>query len=109
MEHVRTILSLVLAVTAVASSVVNYVLFAAKLRWELDNIKAERQRIWLKIDANCEHIVTLQKTIEQAPATVEKRLDLLEIRLQELMVNVASMSGKVDTIARFVGSNSQTK
>ena len=96
---VSNVISISTGVIAVGITLVNYVLFQAKLRWEMDQFKVDKKRIWEKVDVHETLIKELQLKEHDVPIAIEKRLERLETSVDKIAEGLAELRGEVKAIA----------
>lgn len=97
-----TTVGLLVGVLALVSTFVNYIVFQAKLRWEADQFKCEKARIWEIIDSIMLSIKQLEKNEQEVPRSIEKRLDRLEETMTNIQASMGSLQGEIKALAMFL-------
>lgn len=97
-----TFVGLLVAVLALVTTLVNYIVFQAKLRWEADQFKCEKARIWEIIDSMLVSVKQLERKELEVPMSIEKRLDRLEESMTVIHASIGSLQGEIKALAMFL-------
>lgn len=97
-----TFVGLLVAILALVTTLVNYIVFQAKLRWEADQFKCEKVRIWEIIDSMLVSVKQLERKELEVPMSIEKRLDRLEESMTVIQASIGSLQGEIKALAMFL-------
>lgn len=96
------IIGVLTGVIALITTLVNYVVFQAKLRWEADQNNKEKKRLWEIIDSITLSVKQLEKNEQVVPRSIEKRLDRLEESMADIQTSMGSLQGEIKALAMFL-------
>jgi peptidoglycan hydrolase CwlO-like protein len=100
--EVSAVIGIAVGSLALVTTLVNYVIFQAKLRWEMDQFKNEKKRLWDIIDENQLAIKTLEKNEQEVPRIIEKRLDKLEETMVSMRESMGQLQGEIKVLAMLI-------
>jgi type II secretory pathway component PulM len=98
---VGNILGIVAGGLGLFVSIVSYVLIVARMKWEIEHVSSNLQKVWAKVDALAT-LATDYKTLETTFHTLDKRLEKMEEALTELHEAVSEMKGDMRGMIREI-------
>jgi hypothetical protein len=101
-SNVRDVVTLILSSLSLVSVFFGYALAVKKMRWELDTVKKSKERVWERVEENRKDINDIYRKLEITPVSIEKRLDKIELSLEQTKISFAEISGEIKAMIKFI-------